>query len=259
MRIVAALAAAVIAAAPWLPPLRVGLRAGIELRAVVSGAAAVGLGGALLVGAGAPLPVAVAGAALAAPGPAAVRRTVMSRRAARTAQRWPDFLTAVRARVAAGSSLPEATRAAGAHVGGPFADFDVGFGAGFDVHLEQLRSRWADPIADRVFATLASAAATGGGHVDAVLRRLADSIAAELRLRRTHDAALTQQRLTAGVALLAPWAILALSIVTNPTAADAYSTRVGGVIVIAGLACTGTGYLLAARIARLARPPRLFG
>jgi len=69
---------------------------------------------------------------------------------------------------------------------------------------------------------------------------------------------MTEQRWTAGVALTAPWAILALSIATNPQASSAFGTATGGVVVGIGLALTITGYLLARKLAALSDAPRMF-
>lgn len=221
--------------------------------------AAVGIGvAALAASMGLPDMVAIAAGVLAAPLPASARQSARRREQMREAARWPDFLAAVRARIATGASLPEATRAAARHMGGHFTDLDRGLGEHFSATLARVRAEWADPLADRVLTTLSIAAAVGGRHVDSVLAALAVSVGDELRLRRAHDAALTQQRLTAGVALVAPWAMLGLSIATNPTAADSYSTPTGMWIVLGGLAATVTGYLLARRSARLSESPRLF-
>jgi len=124
--------------------------------------------------------------------------------------------------------------------------------------MAEAREAWADPLADRVFTTLAAAAQIGGRHVDAVVAALAASVADELRLRRAHDAALTEQRLTAGVALVAPWVMLGLSLATNPTALASYSTPTGSLIVVIGLVVTVCGYALARHTARLSESPRLF-
>jgi tight adherence protein B len=235
-----------VALRPWLP---LGLGTG----------AAVGIGvGAAASTLGAPDVVAIASGVLAAPLPAAARRSAHRRQALREASRWPDFLAAVRSRIATGASLPEATRAAARHLGGRFLELDRGIGEPFATSMARVRSHWADPLADRVLTTLSIAAEVGGRHVDSVLSALASSVGDELRLRRAHDAALTQQRLTAGVALVAPWAMLGLSIATNPTAADSYSTSTGTWIVAGGLVATVTGYILARRSARLSEPPRLF-
>jgi len=221
--------------------------------------AATGLAGAAAASSmGAPDIVALAAGVLAAPLPAATRRTARRRELMREASRWPDFLAAVRSRIATGASLPEATRAAARHLGGRFVELDRGLGERFSTGMARVRAEWADPLADRVLTTLSIAADVGGRHVDSVLAALAISVGDELRLRRAHDAALTQQRLTAGVALVAPWAMLGLSIATNPTAAESYSTRTGQWIVIGGLLATVSGYLLARRSARLSEPPRIF-
>lgn len=257
MRVVAALCAAIAATAPWMRARRIRLRRGAAIRTLVGAAFAV-LVAAVLVDAGAPPAVAVAAGALLVPAPAALLRSRERRASLRVAARWPDFLAAVRGRVAGGASIPEAVRAAGRHVGGPFEALDGGFALGFDEFMREARAELADPTADRVLITLAAASRAGGGRVDDMLGRLADSLAAELRLRRAHDAALTEQRLTSVVALLAPWAILALSLATNPTASAAYATPLGTGIVLGGLAATALGHLLATRAARLSRPPRLF-
>jgi tight adherence protein B len=124
--------------------------------------------------------------------------------------------------------------------------------------MADTREAWADPLADRILTTLTVAAEIGGRQVDAVLSALSTSVGDELRLRRAHDAALTEQRLTAGVALVAPWAMLALSVATNPTASQSFSSPTGSLIVVVGLVATVAGYALARRAARLSQPPRLF-
>lgn len=209
--------------------------------------------------AGAPPSIAAALGLLAAPLPLAAARGRANRQASRSAGRWPDFLAAVRSRIAAGASVPDATRMAAAHLGGRYDQLARGRGVPFAQAMADARESWSDPLADRVFTTLTVAAEIGGRHVDAVLATLAASVGDELRLRRAHDAALTEQRLTAAVALVAPWAMLGLSVATNPTAATSFSTPTGSLIVALGLVATVLGYGLARRSARLSQPPRLFG
>ncbi|MDP8959386.1 MAG: type II secretion system F family protein, partial [Actinomycetota bacterium] len=177
---------------------------------------------------------------------------------------WPDFLTSLSAQLAGGGSLPESFVAAGERSGGPFREGAeriadaTARGASFADALAGLRDVYQDPIADRILTTLLMAQRSGGHRVAAVLSGLASSIADELRLRKAHHAALTQQRLTAAVALLAPWVLLVLTVTSNPTAADAYRSGSGPSVVLGGLAATLAGYLLAARTARLPEPPRVF-
>jgi tight adherence protein B len=177
---------------------------------------------------------------------------------------WPDLLAHIRSSVAAGYTLPDAYLDAAERVGEPFdTDFDelrreLVFGGGFRPAMNQVRRRFDDPIADRVATTLTIANETGGTRVGEVLAALSASIAGETRLRAAHEAALTEQRWTAGVALSAPWVILALSIATNPQASRAFSTAEGSIVVAIGLTMTLVGYVLARRLASLSDPPRMF-
>ena len=217
---------------------------------------------AIALGGNAAMAAAVGAMGLAAPPLAAAAR--QRRAVEEAAGRWPDVLAALRGRLSAGEALPEATAVAAAGAGDLLAGLGrrlaEGRAAGrpFADTLASVRAEWADPLADRVLTALGAAAGIGGERVGAVLAGLASSVADELRLRRAHHAALTEQRLTAGVALGAPWALLLLSTATNPQAAAAYSTRTGTMVVLAGLAATTAGFWLSRRAARLSRMPRVF-
>jgi tight adherence protein B len=192
------------------------------------------------------------------------QQVAVERRRRALAEQWPDLLAILRSRLAAGRALPQATVEAALHTGqemesiGRELERSLAQGLPFAEALERRRKDLADPIADRVLTSLAFAARAGGGRVADILGMLGQSVGDELRLRRAHDAALTQQRLTAGVALAAPWGLLVLTVVTNPQAAAAYGTSSGMKVVGLGLAMTGAGFLLARRSARLARPARVF-
>lgn len=172
---------------------------------------------------------------------------------------WPDFLALTRGRIATGEPLPDAVRHAARSMGGGFAPLDQIWAGSFSERLLEAQHAWRDPVADRVLTTLRIASDTGGRHVDAVLSSLALSLAEEVRLRRAHEAAVSQQQMTAGVALVAPWLILALSLATNPQAATEFSTPTGRLILFVGAGATALGYLLARRALRLSNPPRVFG
>ena len=177
---------------------------------------------------------------------------------------WPDALAHMRASISAGLTLPDSLIDSCRRVGGPlglFADeirTEVAFGGGFEPALVSMRGVLNDPVSDRVLATLVVANRVGGHRVGDVLSSLQESVADDLRLRRSHDAALTEQRWTAGVALIAPWALLVLSITTNPQASRAFDTAEGAAVVGIGFVATVSGWLLARRSARLSEPPRLF-
>ena len=207
---------------------------------------------------------AVAIGILCAAVPARINQSRTERRLHERTDRWPDLITHVRSSVAAGATLPDAFIDAAERIGGDYSRYgdvvrhEMTYGAGFGVALAHLRSELEDPIADRVLATLAIAQHTGGHRVGDVLAAIGGSVADEIRLRKAHDAALTEQRWTATVALVAPWALLSLSIATNPQAANAFDTAEGIVVVVVGLAATGLGWILARRASRLTASPRLF-
>ena len=207
---------------------------------------------------------AVALGVLAAAVPIAVQHTKDKTTNRTQMEQWPDALAHVRASISAGLTLPDSLIDACRRVGGPLGVFaeeirtEVAFGGGFGPALVSMRATLDDPVSDRVLATLVVANRVGGHRVGDVLSSLQDSVADDLRLRRAHDAALTEQRWTAGVALIAPWALLVLSITTNPQASDAFDTTEGAMVVGIGFVATVAGWLLARRSAQLSEPPRLF-
>ena len=215
----------------------------------------------LLVGSLAGLPVAVSLAVGAGPiAWAEGRRRVLRRRATvRLSSRWPDFLALVRGRIATGEPLPDAVRVAARSMGDAFVSLDRPWGGSFAEGLADLQMEWADPLADRVLTTIRIAAETGGAYVDSVLSSLSLSLSDEIRLRRAHEAAVTQQQMTAGVALVAPWLILVLSLTTNPQASAEFSTARGHAVLAIGAGATLVGFALARRAVRLSDPPRVFG
>lgn len=208
--------------------------------------------------------VAAAVAMLVGAAPPAAWRRRQTRRRAAVSEQLTDLVTRIRSRLAAGEALPEAFVTAATGMGGRLGEVGAqvrtarAVGTPFAVALAEAREELGEPLADRVMAMLAAAHHSGGGRVSQLLGVLATSVADELRLRKAHDAALTQQRLTALVALVAPWVLLILTVATNPAAAASYRTPGGLAVVIIGLSVTVLGYLLSRRAARLSRPPRVF-
>ena len=266
MRGLVALAAA---ASMWvaivgIPPARHIRVPRIRLRIVAMAIAAGVVGAAVafgLLGTGAP---AVAIGVLCAAVPARIEQSRMERARTEQTDRWPDLIAYIRSSVAAGATLPDAFVDACDRVGGEFEEFgtvvrhEITYGSGFEPALLRIRRTLDDPVADRVLATVAIAERTGGRRVGDVLGSLGGSVADEIRLRKAHDAALTEQRWTATVALVAPWVLLSLSIATNPQAAEAFGTTEGMVVVFGGFVATSAGWLLARRASRLSAAPRIF-
>lgn len=160
--------------------------------------------------------------------PWSMARSKSRRQSEELADAWPDFLALLRSQLASGAALPESFTAAARRLSGPIADAadDIDnatrYGDGFVAAVERLRRQLSDPTADRVLITVTTAYLSGGQRVGELLSALAASTADELRLRKAHHSALTEQRLTALVALLAPWGLLALTVATNAKAADVY-------------------------------------
>lgn len=208
--------------------------------------------------------VAIAIGLLAAAVPAAAEIGRRRQRREELAGAWPDFLALMRGRVVAGETLPDSFIAAAERSPEPLRGSAgkiaeaVAFGDGFVPALGRLRTELDDATADRILSTITAAHRSGGPRVGLVLTLLGASVADELRLRRAHFAALTEQRMTALVALVAPWALLALTIATNPQSALSYRTPTGTLIVAVGLVSTSLGYLAARRAAALSRAPRVF-
>ncbi|MEA3511673.1 MAG: type II secretion system F family protein [Actinomycetota bacterium] len=205
----------------------------------------------------------IAIAVLAASVPITIDASRRRRNRESLAEAWPDFLALLKGRVAAGATLPDAFIAAARRSPEPLTssarhvEESVMFGDGFTPALERLQHELDDATSDRVLATLSFAHRSGGHRVGNVISSLGVSVSDELRLRRAHAAALTEQRMTATVALVAPWALLALTIATNPQAADAYRTATGSMVIAIGFASTGLGFIAARRSARLSSAPRV--
>ncbi len=196
--------------------------------------------------------------------PVGIDASRIRKRRADVADAWPDVLAHMRSRISAGETLPAAFVDAARSAGGPLAEAAaqvedaVAFGDGFGAAIGRVRSDLADPTADRVLTTIEMAHRSGGRAVGRILTALAASVGDELRLRKAHHAAMTEQRMTAAVALVAPWLLLALTVSTNPQAAAAYRSSAGAVVIAVGLVATGAGFVLSRRAAALSTMPRVF-
>ncbi|HET7482586.1 MAG TPA: type II secretion system F family protein [Actinomycetota bacterium] len=228
------------------------------MAAVASGATAT-----MLVGALTPVFAAALVAGLAASAaPGVVLRTRMQRRREAFSDAWPHAIGTLRAMLRSGASLGDALASLADH--GPdvlrpaFAAFGRSYRTSGDIGmaLEQLRLELADPVADKVVATIELARDVGGGDVVRVLGTLSDFVRDDLRVRREIAArwswTVTAARLAAG----APWFVLLVTC-TKPEAASAYASAVGTMTLIGGAAATFIGYRLMLRAARLPQPRRL--
>lgn len=223
-----------------------GLLTGAVAQALL-GITAVGVAAAI---AGAGMPFAVL---------ASRRRTRL--RANRSA--WPDTVDQLVAGVRSGLGLPEAV-AALAETGpvglrAAFAAFARDYRATgtFAPAAARLRGALADPVADRVIATLTMAREVGGSELVPVLKALSASLREDTATRSEAEA---RQSWTVGAARLgvaAPWIVLLL-LSTRPEARAAYNTPGGIAIIVCGLVVSLIAYRLMLAVGRLPEEKRWF-
>lgn len=237
----------------------------------VSTASILGAGGVAAVVAGTvalvvtALPVVAAIAAVpAAMFPAVVlrRRAEARRRSLREA--WPDAVDGLVSAVRAGMSMPEAvsdlSRSGPPPLRAAFAAFAVEYRAtgSFNDALDLLQNRLADPVADRVAASLRLAREFGGTDLGTVLRTLSAMLREDARARGEIEARQSWTVAAARMAVAAPWLTLAL-LCTRPEAVDAYSTPAGAIVLGLAAMLSALAYRAMMRIGRLPVERRVAG
>jgi tight adherence protein B len=221
----------------------------------------------LVVGVGALLVTALPMAALIAAIVAGNLPFVMLRRRAsqrRQALRrsWPEAVDVLVSAVRAGMSLPEAVGDLSRHGPEPLrpacAEFAVEYQAtgSFAGALDLLQERLADPVADRVVASLRIARDVGGTDLGVVLRTLSALLREDARTRGEIEARQSWTVSAARLAVAAPWITLAL-LCTRPEAVRAYATPGGAIVLVAAALLSLVAYRVMIRIGRLPAEPRL--
>lgn len=206
--------------------------------------------------------IALCFAAMAAYAPLAlVRSRARRRRAARRAL-WPEVVDHLASGIRAGLSLAEAVGQVGER--GPeelrpaFRAFAEDYRASgrFGDCLDGLKSRLADPVADRIVEALRLTRDVGGTDLGRLLRTLSAFLRADARARGELEARQSWTINGARVAVAAPWAVLAL-LATRPEAVAAYNTGAGAAVLVGGGACSLVAYRLMIRIGRLPEDERV--
>lgn len=203
------------------------------------------------------------GAAVAAgAAPVLLLRSAARRRAADRTAEWPDVVDTLASSVRAGTSLPDAVCALALR--GPerlrpaFAGFAHGYrtSGAFDAELGHLADALADPVFDRLAATLRMTRQVGGSDLGGTLRTLSAYLREDAR---TRSELLARQSWTVSAARLsaaAPWIVLAL-LATRPGALAPYDSPDGAFVLTAGALVTVVAYRLMVRIGRLPAPRRV--
>jgi len=237
-------------------------RVPVALFAIVSalvGVAVAGFVASLLPIAVLALAAGLAGAA--APSFAVASRGRRRRRMLRAA--WPDLVDHLVAGVRSGQSLADAvtslsevgpleTRAA-------FRDFGrlvqaTGtVGGAFDA----LKSRLADPVADRIIEALRMSRDVGGTELPSILRSLAASLRQDAAIRSEVEARQSWVLNAARLGVASPWVVLLL-LASRAEAAAAYNSPAGLILLSAGFGVTVFAYRLMIALGRLPEERRWF-
>lgn len=212
------------------------------------------------------VPVTALGAAagligLALPTAAVTRRA--RRRRQQTRGSWPDALDHLVSAVRGGLSLPDSVSTL-AHIGpeatrADFATFERQYAAtaNFAISLDALKSRLADPVADRILETLRMSREVGGNELTTVLHNLMSSLRQEVAIRAEVEARQSWVVNAARLGVAAPWIILLL-LSTRPEAAAAYNSSAGVTVIVAGLLVSVAAYRVMRSLGRLPEERRWF-
>lgn len=187
------------------------------------------------------------------------------RRARRRAHRaaWPDAIDRVIAGVRSGLALPEALAALADGADEVFRDTFSGFARDyrntgrFAPAAGRLKEALADPIADRVVATLIMAREVGGTELVPVLKSLSASLREEGAARAEAEARQSWTTAAARLGVAAPWVVLVL-LSTRPEAAAAYNSSGGAAVILFGLVVSVLAYRLMLVLGRLPEERRWF-
>ena len=206
-------------------------------------------------------PVALAFSAIFTAIPFLIISSRARNRRTRLREVWPEAVDTLVSGVRAGMSLPEALTNLGER--GPeavrpqFRAFatDYAASARFDSSLDRLKTRFADPVADRIVEALRLAHEVGGTDLGTLLRSLSQMLREDMRTRGELEARQSWTVNGAKVAVAAPWLVLAL-LATRPQAAAAYATTAGAVILLIGAVVSVVAYRLMLRLGRLPEEER---
>jgi tight adherence protein B len=206
--------------------------------------------------------IALAFAVMAGYAPLALVRARARKRRAQLRDVWPDVVDHVASAVRAGLALPEALVQLGergpTELRQPFCDFADDYRATgrFSEALDRLKSRLADPVADRLVEALRIAREVGGSDLGRVLRTLSTFLREDARSRAELEARQSWTVNAARLAMAAPWVVLAL-MATRGSALVAYREPSGVLVLALGAAVSLVAYRVMVRIGRLPREQRV--
>ncbi len=208
-----------------------------------------------------PMVALLAGAASASVPVVLLRRRIVQQGKARQ-DSWPDTVDQLASAVRAGLALPEAVGDLARRGPEPlrmsFAEFEAEYRAtgSFPRALDALQDALADPVADRVCASLRIARDVGGSDLGHVLRTLSALLREDLRTRGDISARQSWTVNAARISVAAPWLTLAL-LCTRPEAVAAFTSWAGTLVLAASAGVSVIAYRLMKRLGKLPTPERV--
>lgn len=190
-----------------------------------------------------------------------LRRRIIQQTKARQ-DAWPDAVDQLSSAVRAGLALPEAVGDLARRGPEPlrmsFAEFEAEYRAtgSFPRALDALQDSLADPVADRVCASLRIARDVGGSDLGHVLRTLSALLREDLRTRGDITARQSWTVNAARISVAAPWLTLAL-LCTRPEAVAAFTSWAGTLVLGVSAAVSVVAYRLMKRLGKLPIPERV--
>ncbi|WP_309620409.1 type II secretion system F family protein [Salinibacterium sp.] len=176
---------------------------------------------------------------------------------------WPDVVDQLVSAVRSGLALPDSVMTLA--MTGPavtraqFAAFATDYRAtgNFASCLDGLKSRLADPVADRILETLRMSREVGGSELTTVLRNLSAYLRQESAIRSEVEARQSWVMNAAKLGVASPWVVLLL-LATRPEAAAAYNSPGGATLIVVGLVVSFFAYRLMIGLGRLPEERRWF-
>jgi tight adherence protein B len=184
-----------------------------------------------------------------------VKKNREKKAAQNRANAWPEALDLVISSLQSGASITESLSNL-ANVGPnslrvDFADFSSNMASGikFEIALNKLKVKFADPISDQLFEALYFAAKFGSRNTIKVLRELSEYVSADLSVRAEINTRFGWIKNSANLAALAPWLL---------NAKVAYEQPFGQFLMAIGVLATLIAYYWMNRIANLPKAKRIF-
>lgn len=176
---------------------------------------------------------------------------------------WPDVVDHLVGGVRAGVTLPDSLVLLASTGPEPtrdaFRSFERTYRAtgDFGLGVDELKSRLADPAADRLLENIRMSREVGGRELTTVLRNLAGYLRHDAAIRAEAEARQSWVVGTAKLGVAAPWIVLLL-LASRPEAAVAYNSPAGAVLVLGGLVVSVVAYRIMLAIGRLPEERRWF-